>query len=917
MSRILDNQPPVTFRRKLKKKKKKKPSFKKLMLVSFLSLFLLVLFSGFVGAGFIFFYYSQDLPDVRSLKEYQPSTITRVYSDQDELIAEFYIEKRIIVPLKTVPKQLKQATLAVEDSNFYSHFGIDPKAIFRAFLTNIQAGHVVEGGSTITQQLAKTLFLSSERSLERKIREAILSVRMELVFSKDEILEMYLNNIYYGHGSYGVEAAARTYFGKSVKDLSLVQCATLAALPKAPNNYSPYRYPKKSLKRRNHVLKRMVILKNITQDEKEAALKASISLGEITDMLNKAPYFVEHIRQFIQENYGSNKLYREGLNVYTTLNLQYQNIATAAVRKGLLEADKRYGYRGPVNTINLDDGRGTIVDTLSELNKLKEGIKPKAGDLMHAAVLQVFPKEVVDLGFAEGSIALEKMSWARKPDIRLDGRWARINNAHQALKPGDIIQVRLLNQNQDGDWDLALEQTPEVQGGLISLNPLTGQILSMVGGYDFKDSQFNRAIQAIRQPGSAFKPIIYTAALQEGYTPASIIIDAPLIFNEKEDTFDKWKPVNFEENFYGLIFHSDSSDPFPQCSHHQTPSIYRCPESHRPCQTNFVALSFSMFGFYDLQMPASIQSKLTNISNSQQGGNIIGVAIMGFLSALIVGPCVTAPLVGALIYIAETGDAVLGGMALFSLSMGMGAPLLLIGASAGKLLPKAGAWMDAVKAVFGVLLIGLAIWLLERVAPVAVTMAMWAALIIVSAIYMGAIDGITEGSSGWKKLWKGVGVVLLIYGIIILIGLASGNRNVFQPLKGLAGASGQNSQVEHLSFKQIKGVEGLNVELAKAKAAGKPVMLDFYADWCVSCKEMEVLTFADPAVQNALKEVILLQADVTPNDNKDTELYKHFGIIGPPSIMFFGADGIERRNYRVVGYMPAEKFSPHIKRALN
>ncbi|QPJ63112.1 MAG: PBP1A family penicillin-binding protein [Candidatus Nitronauta litoralis] len=552
MSRILDNQPPVTFRRKLKKKKKKKPGFKKLMLVSFLSLFLLVLFAGFVGAGFIFFYYSQDLPDVRSLKEYQPSTITRVYSDQDDLIAEFYIEKRIIVPLKTIPKLLKQATLAVEDSNFYSHFGIDPKAIFRAFLTNIQAGHVVEGGSTITQQLSKTLFLSSERSLERKIREAILSVRMELVFSKDEILEMYLNNIYYGHGSYGVEAAARTYFGKSVKDLTLVQCAALAALPKAPNNYSPYRYPEKSLKRRTHVLKRMVIMENITPEEREAALKAPLQLGEITNMLNKAPYFVEHIRQFLQENYGSNKLYRDGLNVYTTLNLPYQEIATAAVQKGLLEADKRYGYRGPISSVDLDGGREAIMNSLDQYNKFKEGHIPESGDLVHAVVLQVFPKEVdVDLGFAEGSIALEKMNWARKPNIRLDGRWARIKNAHQALKPGDLVQVRLLNQNQDGDWALALEQTPEVQGGLISLNPLTGQILSMVGGYDFQESQFNRAIQAIRQPGSAFKPIIYTAALQEGYTPASIIIDAPVIFNEKEDTFDKWKPVNFEEKFYG------------------------------------------------------------------------------------------------------------------------------------------------------------------------------------------------------------------------------------------------------------------------------------------------------------------------------------------------------------------------------
>ncbi len=329
----------------------------------------------------------------------------------------------------------------------------------------------------------------------------------------------------------------------------------------------------------------------------------------------------------------------------------------------------------------------------------------------------------------------------------------------------------------------------------------------------------------------------------------------------------------------------------------------------------FVALSFSMFGFYELQMPTSIQSKLTHISNSQQGGNIIGVAIMGFLSALIVGPCVTAPLVGALIYIAETGDAVLGGLALFSLSMGMGAPLLVIGASAGKFLPKAGIWMDAVKAVFGVLLLGLAIWLLERVAPAGFTMFLWAALIIVSAIYMGAIDGLTAGSSGWKKLWKGLGILLLIYGIIILLGLASGNRNVFQPLKGLGGSSDAAAQVEHLSFIQIKGVDGLNAELAKAKTAGKPVMLDFYADWCVSCKEMEALTFADPSVKKALEGVVLLQADVTPNDEKDTELYKHFGIIGPPSIMFFGADGIERRNYRVVGYKPAEEFSQHVKRA--
>jgi thiol:disulfide interchange protein DsbD len=333
----------------------------------------------------------------------------------------------------------------------------------------------------------------------------------------------------------------------------------------------------------------------------------------------------------------------------------------------------------------------------------------------------------------------------------------------------------------------------------------------------------------------------------------------------------------------------------------------------------FVALSLSMFGFYELQMPASVQSKLTQISNSQQGGTLVGVAIMGFLSALIVGPCVTAPLVGALIYIADTGDAVLGGMALFSLSMGMGAPLLAIGASAGKVLPKAGAWMDAVKAVFGVLLLALAIWLLERVAPAAATMALWGSLLIVSAIYMGAIDALPEGGSGWRKLWKGLGLLMLVYGIILIIGLASGGRDVFNPLKGINVSSGSThtQQTSHLAFKQIKGVEGLNAALADAKKQGKTVMLDFYADWCVSCKEMEALTFSDPTVKTALSNSVLLQADVTPNDDKDTELYKHFGIIGPPSIMFFDKSGNELKNYRVVGFMPAEKFSQHVNRAIN
>ena len=310
-----------------KKKFKEKSKLRNILMISFFSISLLFVTTGFIGAGFIYFYFSKDLPDVRQLKVYQPSTITQIYSDSDDKIAEFYIEKRIIVELENIPLSLKQATLAVEDSNFYYHFGIDPKAIFRAFLTNIKAGRVVEGGSTITQQLTKTMFLSRERTLPRKIKEAILAVRLELVFTKDEILEMYLNQIYYGHGTYGVEAAARNYFGKSVKDLTIAECAMIASLPKAPNNYSPYKNPKRARKRRNHVIQRMANISFINQEEAKLALQEDFHLGKVEKMLNKAPYFVEHVRRILEEKFGSSKLYRAGLKVYTTLNINMQESA--------------------------------------------------------------------------------------------------------------------------------------------------------------------------------------------------------------------------------------------------------------------------------------------------------------------------------------------------------------------------------------------------------------------------------------------------------------------------------------------------------------------------------------------------------------------------------------------------------------
>jgi len=336
----------------------------------------------------------------------------------------------------------------------------------------------------------------------------------------------------------------------------------------------------------------------------------------------------------------------------------------------------------------------------------------------------------------------------------------------------------------------------------------------------------------------------------------------------------------------------------------------------------FVALSFSMFGFYELQMPNSIQSKLTNFSNKQHGGNYLGVAIMGFLSALIVGPCVTAPLVGALIYIADSGDALLGGVALFALGMGMGVPLIAIGTSAGKLLPRAGGWMDSVKAVFGVMILGMAIWMLERILPLAITMTLWAVLLISSSIYMGALEPLKEQISGWVKLWKGLGLVLMLYGIMLLIGAASGGTSLLTPLKGLTGSpvvmsnGAAVASSGHLNFRNIKGIDGLEQALALAKANGQHVMLDFSADWCISCKEMENFTFADSQVQNALKTVLLLKADVTDNDDADQALLKHFGIFGPPAIMFFDKNSQEQRNYRVVGFMNAEKFTAHIQAVL-
>ncbi|MBF0264003.1 MAG: protein-disulfide reductase DsbD [Gammaproteobacteria bacterium] len=335
----------------------------------------------------------------------------------------------------------------------------------------------------------------------------------------------------------------------------------------------------------------------------------------------------------------------------------------------------------------------------------------------------------------------------------------------------------------------------------------------------------------------------------------------------------------------------------------------------------FVLLALSMFGFYEIQLPSSIQSKMTEISNNQKGGKYSGVIVMGFLSALIVGPCVAPPLMGVLIYISQTGDPYLGGAALFLMSLGMGLPLIAIGTSAGKFLPKAGGWMDSVKVFFGIMMLALAVWMLERVLAPGLIMVLWALLLIFSAVYLGALTPITDSTSGWARFRKASGLVLLLYGVILIVGAAKGNESVFTPLKDkmIYGVAGQqaNASPEHLNFDTVVTNKALDDKLTEAKNAGRYAMLDYYADWCISCKELEKYTFTDQIVIDTLKNVTLLQANVTVDNDETSQLMKRFSIIGPPAILFFAPNGKEMKRFRLVGYKNAEQFKAHIDKVLS
>lgn len=500
---------------------------------------------GIGGAIALAWYASTGLPSLAVLHEYQPSLITKVHADNGQVMGQFYVERRILARLTEVPQHLINALIAVEDTRFFEHPGLDIWGIFRAAWTNLRRGGKFEGASTITQQLARTLFLSPERTFRRKIRELILALKMEVVLTKDQILEMYLNQIYFGHGAYGIGSAALTYYGKGLAELSLPESAFLAGLPKAPSTYSPYKNFDLAKKRQEHVLGRMAQANFISTDLAQEAIDTTLNFQR-RSIERVAPYFLENVRQHLVKAYGESMVYKGGLQVFTTLNIELQRIAEQAIQTGLRQLDKRQGWHGPLRH----------EDPLAMLPEDPSPDLPEYGDILEGIVTEVSKEEAtVVVNGLIGTISLKDMLWAKrrlpKDAPVMEAKNFPITSAKQLLLPGDVIEVSLKSMRK-GKIRFRLEQTPRVEGAIIALDPRTGAIRAMVGGYDFERSQFNRALLSLRQPGSAFKPIIYATALDGGMTPATLVLDAPVVY-EQEDPGKTWKPENYEKRFFGPI----------------------------------------------------------------------------------------------------------------------------------------------------------------------------------------------------------------------------------------------------------------------------------------------------------------------------------------------------------------------------
>ena len=511
------------------------------------------IFLGGLAGLFVVDHFARGLPAYGWLATYEPPVATRVHAGDGRLLAEFAVEHRLFVPVEAIPKRVVDAFLAAEDKTFYDHAGLDPAGLFRAVYTNVrsklsESARRPVGGSTITQQVAKNFLLSAEVSVERKIREAILAFRLEKALPKDAILELYLNQIYLGYGSYGVAAAALNYFNRSLDDLTIAEAAFLAALPKAPNNYHPVRRRAQAVARRDWVVRRMLEDERISKVDAEEATASPLEVRSrgATEFF-EAEWFSEEVRRELMEVFGQEKLYSGGLSVRTTIDPKLQRIGERALRSGLQGYDRRHGWRGPLARLDKDGLAAALRSTPKP-----PGLSP----YRLAAVTGVSPDAAAILlkDGSTGRIPLAEAEWARRslPKQKVGAAPKRM---HEVLKAGDLIAVERVRAGPDGaypDGTWALRQIPEIEGALIAMDPHTGHVLAMVGGYDAERSEFNRATQAMRQPGSAFKPFVYLAALQEGYTPATLLADMPIVIDQGGD-LGLWRPRNYAGSFHGIV----------------------------------------------------------------------------------------------------------------------------------------------------------------------------------------------------------------------------------------------------------------------------------------------------------------------------------------------------------------------------
>lgn len=494
---------------------------------------------------YIFKKYSENLPDYEQLKNYTPPITTRLYAADGSLLSEFSKEKRVFAPIDIIPKHLINAFLAAEDSNFYKHSGIDPFAIFRTSVKNglalLSGNESVGGASTITQQVVKNLLLSRERTMQRKVKEAILAFRLSQAFTKDQILELYLNQIYLGSGAYGVAAAAQVYFNKSIDELTIEEDALLATLPKAPSKLDPRKNMDKAKARRNWVISRMIEENFITKEEGEAAMEKPIIIKQTeSDEFVKADFFSDSVKKELTELYGSDDVFENGIVVRTTLDTKLQKIAVKAFQAGIEDYDQKHGYRGALGKI---DPSGKWQEELQKFN-----VKKIYSDSWNKAVVISSNKDIATIGVENGelgTIPLSSLKWARK-HLSIDSLGPVVKKVSDVLTPGDVILVQKTNK---GDA-FALRQIPEVNGAFLVMDPHTGRILAMSGGYVEAPNQFNRATQAMRQPGSTMKPFGYIAALENGMTPATVMMDEEITLNQGIG-LPPYKPTNYSGEFYG------------------------------------------------------------------------------------------------------------------------------------------------------------------------------------------------------------------------------------------------------------------------------------------------------------------------------------------------------------------------------